>query len=94
MGEGVIVQIPLDVGKQPAVITSSCSSCGRSFALWVGLNGIRVRILDASVPLMLVATPEGIEYALILLACFRRWCRVAIKDPNPDHLAVLGAAGA
>jgi hypothetical protein len=90
----VLVQISLDVGKVPATVTSSCNSCGRSFALWVGLNGLRVRVVDAHPSLMAATSLEGIEFGTVLLDAFHRWYRVAISDRAPDHLKVLGAAGA
>jgi hypothetical protein len=90
----VLVQISLDVGKVPATVTSSCNSCGRSFALWVGLNGLRVRVVEAHPSLIATTSLEGIEYGIVLLDAFHRWCEVAISDRIPDHLKVLGAAGA
>ena len=90
----VLVQVTIDIGKPPATVTSDCESCGRSFGLWLGLNGIRARVVDASLPLMLVATPEGIEYSLILIDAFHRWCEVAVSDDIPDHLQALGASAA
>ena len=90
----VLVQVTIDVGRPPATVTSTCESCGRSFGLWLKLNGIRARVVDSPGAMVLIATPEGTEYGLILIDAFRRWCEVAVSDDIPDHLQALGASAA